>query len=350
MKQRYRLKRLLVFCLTAAVFIFTAISISNSFVADGKKWSSSNIPVKYYINPSGSSLSSSDFINAIIAGKQKWNDVSGINFSFSYQGQTDLGLDLYDGNNVWLWNSTGSGMSSNTLAVTQFLYYQDTLEMVACDVEFNGTHNWVWQQTNSDPYDVQSVSTHEAGHWLWLDHPDNTSSIMYATYTGQRELGSDDINGIRYLYGTSSPEPTTTETPTPTPTQTEEPTPTPTETGGSGGGGGGGGGGCFIATAAYGSYMDEHVMHLRSFRDNVLLKTAPGRAFVDFYYRTSPPFAEVIAGNETLRFGARMILTPLVYAVAYPLHAIILFAGLIYLLVLARRKLFTAKTAKQKGK
>ncbi len=78
------------------------------------------------------------------------------------------------------------------------------------------------------------------------------------------------------------------------------------------GGGGGGGGGCFIATAAYGSPAQKHVMLLRTFRDQRLLTTGPGRAFVAFYYRTSPPVARFIAGHDGLRAATRAALLPAV--------------------------------------
>jgi len=84
----------------------------------------------------------------------------------------------------------------------------------------------------------------------------------------------------------------------------------------------GGGGGCFIATAAYGSYMDPHVYALRQFRDNVLMQTTPGRWFVGLYYEYSPPLADIISRNEYLRLLTRWLLTPLVYTVAYPLAAL----------------------------
>ncbi len=83
-------------------------------------------------------------------------------------------------------------------------------------------------------------------------------------------------------------------------------------------GGGSGGSGCFIATAAYGSYLDPHVRILREFRDQHLLSSVAGRHFVHFYYRHSPAFAAVIGRSETLRAATRWLLTPLVFAVEYP--------------------------------
>lgn len=93
--------------------------------------------------------------------------------------------------------------------------------------------------------------------------------------------------------------------------------------------GGGGGGGCFIATAAYGSYLDPHVMVLRHFRDDVLLQSELGTAFVKFYYKHSPPIADFIAEHDTLRMIMRLALTPLIFAVKYsPIFALLLFAGI----------------------
>jgi hypothetical protein len=72
--------------------------------------------------------------------------------------------------------------------------------------------------------------------------------------------------------------------------------------------------GCFIATAAYGSYMEGHVMVLRNFRDSYLLTNSLGQAFVSFYYRTSPPIADFIAKHDGIRSVVRMALAPVVGA------------------------------------
>ena len=98
-----------------------------------------------------------------------------------------------------------------------------------------------------------------------------------------------------------------------------------------------GGGDCFIATAAYGSYMEPEVRVLRQFRDEVLLTHSPGRRIVNWYYRSSPRYAAFIAGDETARWIARVLLAPLVYAIAYPWVALFLLSSLLFLLRYRRR-------------
>jgi hypothetical protein len=78
--------------------------------------------------------------------------------------------------------------------------------------------------------------------------------------------------------------------------------------------------GCFIATAAYGSYFEPHVMILRKFRDLYLMSNEPGRKLIEFYYLHSPPLAKIIAEDEQLRSISRWILFPLVAFGSFMVH------------------------------
>jgi hypothetical protein len=104
---------------------------------------------------------------------------------------------------------------------------------------------------------------------------------------------------------------------------------------GGGGGGGGSGSGCFIATAAYGSYLHGDVMVLRYFRDKYLITNTVGKAFVDLYYTYSPPIAEYISEKTILRTITRVALTPVVYTIKYPFTS--MFAIMFGMIVIVRR-------------
>jgi 5'-nucleotidase len=71
---------------------------------------------------------------------------------------------------------------------------------------------------------------------------------------------------------------------------------------------------CFVATAAYGSPFEGKVALLRDFRDRILLKSAPGRTFVDFYYTHGPALAHGVAQSDWLKALARVLLLPFVGA------------------------------------
>jgi len=113
--------------------------------------------------------------------------------------------------------------------------------------------------------------------------------------------------------------------------------PLPAAGGGNGvnesGKGGGHSGPCFIATAAYGSYLDPHVEALRKFRDDYLLTNAPGKAFVSLYYHCSPPIADFIGKHESLRSMTRWTLTPVIYLAGYPIMLLFMVAGTLLVLI-----------------
>ncbi len=59
--------------------------------------------------------------------------------------------------------------------------------------------------------------------------------------------------------------------------------------------------GCFIATAATGSYDHPKVIKLRLFRDNILKNYILGRIFINYYYKISPPIANLIESSNLMK-------------------------------------------------
>ena len=75
-------------------------------------------------------------------------------------------------------------------------------------------------------------------------------------------------------------------------------------------------GGCLIATATYGSELANEVQQLREIRDNVLLKTSSGSAFLNgfntVYYSFSPTIASWENKNPAFKDVVKLAITPLI--------------------------------------
>ena len=80
------------------------------------------------------------------------------------------------------------------------------------------------------------------------------------------------------------------------------------------------GGGCLIATAAYGSEMAPQVQLLREIRDNQLMNTEAGSAFMgafnEAYYSFSPYIADMERENPLFKEAVKLGLTPMLSSLA----------------------------------
>jgi len=78
----------------------------------------------------------------------------------------------------------------------------------------------------------------------------------------------------------------------------------------------GNGGGCLIATATYGSEMATEVQQLRELRDNQLLQTESGSAFMstfnEMYYSFSPTIADYERENPYFKETIKLAITPMI--------------------------------------
>lgn len=74
-------------------------------------------------------------------------------------------------------------------------------------------------------------------------------------------------------------------------------------------------GGCLIATAAFGSELAPQVQQLRELRDNTVLQTSSGAAFMtsfnQFYYSFSPAVADYERENPMFKEVMKITLTPM---------------------------------------
>jgi MYXO-CTERM domain-containing protein len=110
--------------------------------------------------------------------------------------------------NVIVFRDTGWPYNdpNNTLGLTTVTFNAETGEIYDADMEINasGKNLTVGDPVPKDGFDLLSVITHEAGHFLGLAHAQSSSSTMYASYkpgsSALRTLTADDVAGICSIY------------------------------------------------------------------------------------------------------------------------------------------------------
>lgn len=134
------------------------------------------------------------------------------------RGPIECGVAEYSsdfGNaNLWLFrddewpysypgNDTGT-LFSNALALTTLSYNFKTGEIYDADVELNSKEVVFTVGDGAVRVDLESILTHEAGHFLGLDHSLEAGATMTSGYfdgtTEHRTLDGDDIAGICAAY------------------------------------------------------------------------------------------------------------------------------------------------------
>jgi len=168
-----------------------------------------------------------------------------------------------------------------------------------------------------------------AGGPLWKSSGDYIVEVKYGANTNKITINY--VGGEPVI---STPEPTAPEpeptAPEPEPTAPEpEPTPEPEPECGAGTELVNGicqviktsepeatGGGCLIATAAYGTELAPQVQFLREIRDNTVMSTVSGTAFMtgfnQLYYSFSPTIADMERENPMFQEVVRAFITPMI--------------------------------------
>ncbi len=176
------------------------------------KWKS--FPVTWQLNPSqGSNVTGSRTqAEIIVQSFQAWQSASTASVSLTQGADVDKSLGVkIDGFNVITTvpgNSALQTLPTGVLAKT-FVSFLDNGTITEADMFFNPTEQFSTNATGiGNNADLQSVATHEAGHFLGMDHATNMSSTMFWVvdrgFTYPRTLSADDIAGISTVYPAAS--------------------------------------------------------------------------------------------------------------------------------------------------
>ena len=169
----------------------------------------------YTVNPNG--WGSLDFetqvLPAVDGGFVAWEEPCCSGFRADYRGTSSrTGTQSYNGESTISYEGSSwpsqFGNPNQVIAVTLPQWGRGCI-LTESDMVFNGV-GFSFSTNGVSGTDLQSIMTHEQGHWLGLDHettscgfrdPDRlTMCPSYSNGTDERTLAEDDVNGVCGLY------------------------------------------------------------------------------------------------------------------------------------------------------
>jgi predicted Zn-dependent protease len=189
--------KLIIITITATILSFAIFAIKadsslaysyegKHWISDSASWPTHRIEINY------SSLPKSWRISAYNA-RMEWNNRGRSNLYFYYSKTSN--------------NTIKKGHYGRTgwLAITRIR----TIGPYILNVNTLVNEDELWNAGSAKPmfweHDLQSVLTHELGHWLCLDHSKYPFATMYSKNRSgswsTRTLSQDDIEGIQQIYG-----------------------------------------------------------------------------------------------------------------------------------------------------
>jgi len=144
-------------------------------------------------------LSAAQVAQIITDSFSEWDEPGCSDFTATQTGTTSGIVPDNNGSIVFFENSVGWPADPNILA------YATPTPGAGCSIAssaivFNAV-TYTWSAGGGN--DLQSVMTHEVGHWIGLDHSSHGGATMAACYsggTGDQVLSCDDTEGICTLY------------------------------------------------------------------------------------------------------------------------------------------------------
>jgi hypothetical protein len=181
------------------------------------KWNAT--PVRYFVNDQGiAGVSAADFQSATAKAFATWQAVPTASITYQFAGFTSAVPGDDDG--VSTLGFLNEPALDRVLASTSFLVDDATGALIESDIFFNSAFPWsVAPNGEAGKWDVQTIATHEIGHFSGLGHSAigetqlmngsrrvlSTGAVMFPIALGPgdisgRQLDPDDIAGISDLY------------------------------------------------------------------------------------------------------------------------------------------------------
>jgi hypothetical protein len=173
-------------------------------------WTSAPV---WRINPSigANVLGVADPTSVIAASFNPWKtapNISGIVSGTTQGANTSITVHAQDGINLicFVCASSDFGSTGDTLAITYTAFSSSTGQIVDADILFNPADDFLSNGATCPAptikcADLQTVATHEIGHFYGLDHSAVTSAVLYPFAPDlQLNLGADDVAAISNTY------------------------------------------------------------------------------------------------------------------------------------------------------
>jgi hypothetical protein len=204
----------------------TAKSRSAAGVIVPHKWDGSSFPIIWQMNPLQSANVTGSRTQAAVINQafQAWQSVVPVSLQQGADTAPTAKANQYDRVNLITTNTGPTDLPPGVYAYTYTFYFDDggpglvdplgrpvlfAGQIMEADMAFNSSFAFTTSTTvPSNQADLQSIATHEAGHFLGMDHASNASSTMFWStvpgYSYQRNLSTDDVAGISTLYPPAS--------------------------------------------------------------------------------------------------------------------------------------------------
>ena len=187
------------------ILLLTFLSVETSaFLIDRSeagrlnKWPSSK-NINFFLSTSVPNVTNSEVSLMAVssAGEFQSHIPNNISVLVSNDGEVEGRSDIYTMGSSSLFNDPG------IIAVTEIFIEPETGKIFEADIVINGSYQFS-NSTLSNKY-LGNILTHEIGHALGLDHSQLIdASMFFENRKGQHTLHTDDISGVRSLYGLNS--------------------------------------------------------------------------------------------------------------------------------------------------